>query len=112
MQRFQAKSMVKIRRITCDGALAAGAMTTWCLKNNIDLAPSPPNEPRSNGRAESLVNLLKTKMRVMRQTSGAGIPFAYLIMSWAAMHSNFLPTSTDPDKRPAIDIWPDLPFRH
>ena len=112
LQRFQAKSMVKIRRITCDGALAAGALTTWCLENNIDLAPSPPNEPRSNGRAESLVNLLKTKMRVMRQTSGAGIPFAYLIMSWAAMHSNFLPTSTNPDMRPAIDIWPDMPFRH
>jgi hypothetical protein len=112
LQRFQAKSMVKLRRLQCDGALAAGALTTWCLENNIDLTPSPPNEPRSNGRAESLVNLMKTKMRVMRQTSGAGIPFVYLIMSWAAMHSNFLPTSTDSESRPPVDIWPDLPFRH
>ena len=114
LQRFQAKSRVPIQQIFVDGALAKGDIATWAADNDVDIACSPPNEPRSNGRSEATVNILKDSARVLRQTSGAGIPFHFLAMQWAAMNNNFVSTSTDPSgqHRAPVDIWPDLPYRH
>lgn len=80
LQRFQAKSRVPIQQIFVDGALAKGDIATWAADNDVDIACSPPNEPRSNGRSEATVNILKDSARVLRQTSGAGIPFHFLAM--------------------------------
>jgi hypothetical protein len=54
LQRFQAKSRVPIQQIFVDGALAKGEIATWAAANNVDVACSPPNEHRSNGRSELL----------------------------------------------------------
>jgi hypothetical protein len=117
LKRFQACSLVKIRRILTDEQFNTGAMVAWCDSEGIDLGSAPAREHASNGRAETTVNLVKTKARTFRQTSGATMAFHFLAMSWAATSSNFTPSSVDPappaqGHRTPAEIWPDFPGRY
>ena len=114
LKKYQAKSGIKILKILTDNPLAKDALEEWSTEDGIDLCASPPLEAASNSRAESGVNLCKTKGRTLRQASGAGAPLVSLAMQWAAMASNFVETDADPLKehRRPVDIWPDLPHRH
>lgn len=97
-----------------DAEFLATSLKAWGHKNNIDIQGAPPLEHSSNGRAESSVNLGKSKTRAAREVSGAGKEYIGHILPYVGIQEAFLPSSVDPLKkqRTPAEIWPDFPFRH
>jgi len=116
LTNYQAQSQVPIKRILADDPILKDAVVHWCETQPFPVAymASPPKSPQSNGRAESTVGYCKSKARTFRQASGASANLHSFALSWAAITSNFLPSSTDPlgSNRSPVQIFPDFPYRH
>ena len=125
IDRYQARHQVQIKRIRIDNALWSDKFETYCNTSSphIKLEASPAYEASSNGRAESTVDLSKTKASVYKATAGASYYLWPLLLRWACLSWDFIPSEADPlgpkSQRCPAKIWPsaghdglrsDLPF--
>jgi len=116
LSEFQAQSGIPIRRILADNPLIKGKVKKWCNAQQPPVAygASPPRHQVSNARSEACVNYIKTKSRVLRQRAGASEYLHIEACRWAALASNFVPSSADASHAPTVPahVWPDMPWLH